>query len=233
MKTRPLIVLALIVLAIVGGAIWFLQTQPAPSSLPPASAPTTSSDLPPAALPEPPRTASQRPVEQAPQQATPEMKPPAAEPLAEWELKIDEVLRNNAGETETAQILISMLPTLPPDGQAEAAQHITNLIQDEEYNRVMPLVRNTALSEEVQDVLVTDLMNREDKVKLPTLLEIAKMPNHPHQEEALTDLEIFLDEEYGTNWGKWEEAMKKYLKEQAAEESEVETVPGQKPAITQ
>ena len=98
-------------------------------------------------------------------------------------------------------------------------------IRDRDYNLVTPLVRNTALSEEVQDILVTDLMNREDKVKLPTLLEIAKIPNHPHQEEALTDLEIFLDEEYGTNWAMWEKKMQQYLKEQAAEETEVEAAP--------
>jgi len=39
----------------------------------------------------------------------------------------------------------------------------------------------------VLDVLVTDLMNRDDAIKLPTLLEIAKIPNHPHREEASTD----------------------------------------------
>ncbi|MEO8353431.1 MAG: hypothetical protein ABI680_17010, partial [Chthoniobacteraceae bacterium] len=140
-------------------------------------------------------------------------------PLEPWEYKIDEVLRSSADETQTAQILINMLPTLPPDGQEEAAEHISNLILDEDYDKVLPLVRNPNLSEDVLDVFVTDLMNRDDNIKLPALLEIAKLPNHPHHEEALTDLEIFLDEDYGTDWTKWQTAMDKYLKEEAAEDA--------------
>lgn len=225
MKTRPLIALALIVVAIIGGAMWFLQTQPAPTPLPDVPTTAKAPDRPAQSLPAPTRTASTQSAQKPAAEAESEpAKPAAPQQMEEWEIKIDQVLQANTGETETAQILISMLPTLPPDGQAEAAQHISNLIQDEDYNRVMPLLRNTALSEEVQDVLVTDLMNREDKVKLPALLEVAKISNHPHQEEALTDLEIFLDEDYGTNWAMWEAKMKQYLKEQEAEEMDVDSV---------
>jgi hypothetical protein len=155
------------------------------------------------------------------------------EALAEWELKIDQVLRANAPETETAQMLINMLPTLPVEGQAEAAQHITNLLLDEEYNRLLPLVRNPSLAEEVHDVFLTDLMNREDTVKLPTLLEIAKQPTHPQQAEAVADLEIFLDEEYGNDWAKWEAAMQKYLAEQKAEEAAASATSPKEPVLTQ
>jgi hypothetical protein len=62
-------------------------------------------------------------------------------------------------------------------------------------------------------------MNRDDAVKLPVLLDIAKIPNHPHREESLSDLQIFLDEDYGNDWAKWESAMKSYLAKQAAEEA--------------
>jgi len=83
----------------------------------------------------------------------------------------------------------------------------------------MPLVKNPNLPEEVLDVFVTDLMNRDDSTKLPALLEIAKIPNHPHHEEALTDLQIFLDEDYGNDWNRWNTATKAYLKKQAEEEA--------------
>lgn len=220
MKSRPLIILVVIVLAIIGGAMWFLQTQPAPAPLPTvaASAPV---DAAPAREPQP--SVARRPeATPAPEKKAAEAPAPMAEApqLAEWEVKIDQVLRTNAGETETAQMLINMLPTLPPEGQSEAAQHVANLIQDKDYNRVMPILRNTNLAEEVHDVFVTDLMNREDSVKLPALLEIAKIPNHPHHEEAQTDLQIFLDEDFGNNWPKWETAMKEYLRKQQLEEAE-------------
>ena len=42
--------------------------------------------------------------------------------------------------------------------------------------RCCRIVKNPTMPEEVLDVFVTDLMNREDAVKLPTLLEIAKIP---------------------------------------------------------
>lgn len=222
MKSRPLIILVVIVLAIIGGAMWFLQTQPTPSPLPDLTAPAPIADTP---APAPQPSVARRPeATPAPEKKADAPAAPMAEApqLAEWEMKIDQVLRTNAGETETAQMLINMLPTLPPEGQTEAAQHVANLIQDKDYNRVMPLLRNTNLAEEVHDVFVTDLMNREDSVKLPALLEIAKLPNHPHHEEAQTDLQIFLDEDFGNNWPKWETAMKEYLRKQQAEAAEAE-----------
>jgi hypothetical protein len=156
----------------------------------------------------------------------PEKKPPVAKatprPLQEWEHRIDEVLRSNADETQSAQILINMLPTLPPDGQSDAAQHIANLLTDDQYARALPLVKNPNLPEEVLDVFVTDLMNREDKVKLPTLWEIARLPNHPHHEEALTDLEILIDEDFeeiNRDFNRLKVGIDNYLKKQEAEEA--------------
>jgi len=209
MKTRPVVILAIVVLAIIAIAMWFLQLQPEPKSAPigvitPTPAPST---------PVPEIIARfATPVPAATPSARREL---VQKPLAEWELRIDQVLRTNAGETETAQMLINMLPSLPPDGQAEAAQHIANLILDKDYNRVLPLLRNPSLPEQVQDVLVTDLMNRDDSVKLPALLDVAKIPNHPYQAEALTDLQIFLDQDNGTNWAKWDSALQAYQAKQA------------------
>lgn len=217
MKPRVVVVFAIFVLAVVASAVWFLQSQgpgaatsdnatPAPVQAKPA---VTDDGIVPG-TPEPRRTALNRG-----NGATPA---PVRE-LTPWEHKIDEVLTSGNGETETAQLLINLLPTMPPEGQAEAAQHITNLILDKDYGRVMPMLKNPALAQEVQDVLVTDLMNREDPVKLPALLEVAKIPNHPYHEEAMTDLQIFLDQDNGTNWSKWDGAVRDYLRKQAAEEA--------------
>ena len=218
MNNRPLLILAIVVLAIVGGTFWFLNSsQPGP--LPESTAPEVKTDVAPA--PKTPDRPERDPSLQAPDPAPKTATSPKAtpRPLEGWELKIDEVLRSNADEAQTAQILINMLPTLPPEGQAEAAQHISNLILDQDYAKVMPLVKNPNLPEEVLDVFVTDLMNRDDSTKLPALLEIAKIPNHPHHEEALTDLQIFLDEDYGNDWSRWDAATKAYIKKQAEEEA--------------
>jgi hypothetical protein len=229
-NNRPLIIVACVVLAIVGGSLWFLNSKPVMPA-PTTGKPGVDVAVGPTLYTPPPLGSDGKPtasLDTKPSTTTPVKPKGTPRPLEEWEVRIDEVLRSNADESQTAQILINMLPTLPPDGQSEAAQHISNLILDEEYNKVLPLVKNPNLSEDVLDVFVTDLMNREDTVKLPTLLDIAKIPNHPHHEEALTDLEIFLDEDYGNDWSRWQQALEKYLKEQAAEEAASTTPPPKK-----
>lgn len=230
MNSRSLAILSVLVLAICIGAIWFLNSQP---DAPVATAPEGAKAAPPTPTPKTITVVKRdapEPVVRAEASDPQEMANEPAPALAEWEIKIDQVLRANADESQTAQMLINMLPTLPKEGQAEAAQHITNLVLDKDYKRILPLVKNPGLPEDVLDVFVTDLMNREDEVKLPVLLDIAKIPNHPHREEAATDLQIFLDEDHGTDWAKWDAAMKSYLKRQAAENAAAEAVlPGGAP----
>lgn len=218
MKPRVVVIFAVVVLVVVVGVIRFLQSQgPVPVAMTdatpvPSQVSSSTGDGALLSTPEPPRAAFDRPVRNS-------VAPPPPRALTDWERKIDEVLTSGNGETETAQMLINLLPTMPPEGQAEAAQHITNLILDKDYGRVMPMLRNPSLAQEVHDVLVTDLMNREDPVKLPALLEVAKIPNHPYHDEAMTDLQIFLDQDNGSNWSKWDSAVREYLRKQAAEEA--------------
>jgi len=216
MNNRFLLILSLVVVAIVLGALAILNMGPTPPVAAPAptqepSAPLTSTDI------SPSRTERTAPAETARTEAPPQ---PPTQPIQPWERKLDEVLSSSADEAQTAQILINLFPGLPPDGQAEYAEHIANLIEDKDYDKVMPLLKNPSVSEEALDVFVTDLVNREDATKLPALLEIAKIPNHPHKQEALDDLELFLDEDHGTDWNKWTTGVQDYLKKQAAEEAE-------------
>lgn len=215
MNLRPVLILAGVALAIVAGAVWFLQTPPGSQApLPPIVSAQPDRSAPPVVVPERQGITMAPPAGGAP----PVRAADVPHQMAEWEIRIDNVLRSGVNEDETAQVLANMLPTLPPDGQPDAAQHISNLTLDPQYARLGTLMRNTNLSREVQDVLMTDLMNRGDEVKLPTLLDVAKLPAHPHQEEALTTLQVFLDVDYGTDWPKWDAAMKDYLRKQKAEE---------------
>ena len=219
MNSRALTALAIIIAAIVGAALWFLSSGTAPQV--PAIALATPGPVVLKTVPGSERAAITTPKPKSVAVDKPTAAPKPAE-IADWDRKIDEILRANsensdAANSATAQMLINLLPTLPAEGQGEAAQHITNLLADKDYSKVMPFLKNPATAEEVLDVLVTDLMNRDDSVKLPALLEIAKVPNHPSREEALTDLQIFLDDDFGNDFGKWEAAMKAYLAKEAAE----------------
>ncbi len=216
MNPRLVVLLAAVVAAVVAAVMWSLQEKPVPevAIVPPKVEVADVSPQPSV----PPPVVRNQPT------TTQKLPPPlpGAPEMSEADRKIDEILRINPDNSEgahisTAQLLINLIPTLPPEGQAEAAQHVSNLLPDTEYKRVRAMVTNPNSAPQLLDVLVTDLMNRDDSVKLPVLLDIAKIPNHPTQAEALTDLQIFLDGDYGTDWGKWDTALKAYLKKQQDE----------------
>jgi hypothetical protein len=230
MNTRSVAIFAVVVAILVGAAIWFLNSDVAPHATPVVAAVTpTPKPLAPASNPTTTTKTNQSP-QTAPQTAPVVETAPVTQPAAmtEDDRKIDEVLRlypgnTDADHTNTAQSLINLLPTLTKDGQVECAQHVSNLLSDDEFKRVMPIWRNPSFNPDVIEVFATDLMNREHKVMLPAMLDAVRMPNHPYNEEAKTTLQVFLDEDYGNDVGKWEKAMKDFLKKEAEEESGVES----------
>jgi hypothetical protein len=136
---------------------------------------------------------------------------PLPEGLPLWERKIDEALRSNAEPPAIAQLLLQQVPTMPGEGQAASARHIANLIPDEDYLKVLPYVQNTRLDPGFQEVMVAESLNRADFVKLPVLLSAARTPQHPMGEIAKSTLAFLLDADHGTDWAKWESAVKQSL----------------------
>lgn len=136
---------------------------------------------------------------------------PVPEGLPLWELKIDEALRSSAEPPAIAQMLLQQVPTMPGEGQAASARHIANLIPDEDYLKVLPYVQNTRLDPGFQEVIVAESLNRSDAVKLPVLLAAARTPQHPMAEIAKSTLAFLLDADHGTDWAKWEAAVKQSL----------------------
>src|SRR5262245_49846277 len=136
---------------------------------------------------------------------------------AEWEDKVDQILTTDGKDSDKAKQMLEMFPTMPEDGQEEVAQHLSNLVADEEYTPLGlgKLLTNASLPESVLDVLMGDILNRPNSTKLPILLEVARTPQHPDAEEAKDLLELFLDPEqdYGTDWTKWQAKMDTWLKE--------------------
>lgn len=130
--------------------------------------------------------------------------------ITDWEQRIDDVLTSQDDETLKAKKMLAMFSRLPEDGQVEAAQHISNLLPDDQYADLAKLLLDPKMPEEVLEVLMTDLLNRPNGLKLDNLFEIARQNNHPKAEEARDVLEVFLDLEEGMEWdaikasGNWE-----------------------------
>jgi hypothetical protein len=203
---RFILALALLALALAG---WYLGrpdgvvhlAQPAPEKHAPEEPAALALTAPPAAgvsAPEQERMPKQEAL-------------PLPEGLPLWERKIDEALRSNAEPPAIAQLLLQQVPTMPGEGQAASARHIANLIPDEDYLKVLPYVQNTRLDPGFQEVMVAESLNRADFVKLPVLLSAARTPQHPMGEIAKSTLAFLLDADHGTDWAKWESAVKQSL----------------------
>ncbi|MEY2410940.1 MAG: hypothetical protein QOF48_3610 [Verrucomicrobiota bacterium] len=138
---------------------------------------------------------------------------PMPEPTADWSAKLDDILGSNEDETKKADLLLGMWKTLPEDGQVEIMQHISNLLPDEKFSALAQTFTNATTPEAVLDIIMTDTLNRPNGIKLPVLLDVARTPGHPKAEEARDILEVFVDADHGTDWPKWEKAVKDWLKE--------------------
>ena len=217
MRIRPGVLIAIVAVfaVLIGGRFlgWYggKPAEVTGTGEPPGDTAPSTSETPPAITP--PRPNPPRPLAQATQTAAVPQVPTSAAPIADWEEKIDGILTAQEEDGQKAKRLLAMFPNLPEDGQVEAAQHISNLLPDEQYASLAQTLTNAAMPEAVLDVLMTDVLNRPNQLKLETLLDVARTPNHPKAEEALDVLEVFVDENYGQDWAAWKNAVEKWLKE--------------------
>jgi hypothetical protein len=139
--------------------------------------------------------------------------------MADWEDKMEEVFDADIDTTEMAKRFLDLLPKFPPAGQKEVVEHLSNLLDDEDYPRLGQYLTNASMSPLVLDALMTDAMDRPDSMKLPLFLEVARNADHPKASEAKETLEMYLDEyvepdeELGDNWALWETKLQEYLKD--------------------
>jgi len=132
---------------------------------------------------------------------------------AEWEDKLEAIVGSEGEDTEKVKQLFGMYPQLPEDGQVEVAQHLSNLVSDQDYASLGKLLKDPKQPEGVLDVLIADLLNRPNGTKLPLLLDVARDPQHPKAVEAKDLLELYLEEDYGSNWDQWQAKTDKWLKD--------------------
>ena len=142
---------------------------------------------------------------------------PAPQPktngIPDWEEKIENILTSEIPDNEKAKKMLELFPQLSSEAQEEVAHHLSNLVPDEEYAPLGNYLTNSALPEAVLEVLLEDVFNRPNSLKLPILLAVARDSQHPKASEAKDVLELFLEEDYGNDWAKWQAKMDVWLKD--------------------
>lgn len=133
--------------------------------------------------------------------------------ITDWESRIDEVLGLDAAPSEVGKKLVEMLPQLPADGRVEALQHAANLLADEDYTPMGQMLSDPKTPEDEVEILMRDVLNRSNEIKLPLLLQVARTAGHLKAGEAREILEVFLGENYDNDWDKWQAKVNDFLKE--------------------
>ena len=133
--------------------------------------------------------------------------------ITNWEDRLDQILDASNTEADKAKEMLAMFPRLPEDGQVQVAQHLSNLTADEDYGPLGQYLTNSTLSEPVLDVLMADLLNRPNSLKLPLLYEVARQDQNPKSSDARDILELYLDGNYGNDWAQWQAKMSQWLKD--------------------
>jgi hypothetical protein len=130
-----------------------------------------------------------------------------------WEDKIDDIVGSDDPDTNKVKQLFALFPKLPPDGQEEVVQHLSNLVDDDAYAPLGELLKNASLPEGVLDELLADALNRPNNLKLPVLLDVASNPDNAKHDEAKDLLELYLGEDYGSDWNAWGSHMTNWLQQ--------------------
>ena len=139
--------------------------------------------------------------------------------LPVWQQKIDDIILADEEIDQKSEKLLALLPTLKdPEQRVEAVQHLVNFVTDTNYATTATLLINPQTDEAVLQTLMADLLNRGNELKLPIFLQLAKDDNHPLVTEARELLQIYIQEDYGTNWVAWDKAVQQWLKETVPQE---------------
>jgi hypothetical protein len=147
----------------------------------------------------------------APPPQLPVDRAPTPQYSTDWEQKLDDILLAEADPNTKADQILALIPNAPPDAQVELSQHLVNMVQDDHYDGAAQLLTNAVTPSAVSTVLMNDLLNRANTLKLPMLLDVAQNDDHPLKDQAREMLELLLQEDDGTNWNQWSTSINTWL----------------------
>jgi len=141
----------------------------------------------------------------------PDLSPPPPANAVDLDKQLDDVLLSDADPNTKADKILAMIPSAPTNAQVELSQHLVNLVQDDHYDGAAQLLTNAATPSAVSTVLMNDLLNRNNTLKLPMLLAVARDDDHPLKDQAREMLELLIQEDNGTNWNQWSDSINTWL----------------------
>jgi len=139
--------------------------------------------------------------------------PPPEVQSESWDQRLDKILMLDGEPNEKSDKILQVLASAPAESQVEIVPHLLNMTQDDHYDGVAGLLTNAATPSAVSTLLMNDLLNRRNNLKLPMLLAVASTADHPLKDQAKDMLELFLQADYGANWDQWGSAVNDWLQQ--------------------
>jgi len=130
-----------------------------------------------------------------------------------WEQQLNSTGADAAkNEAAKARAIFAMMPALPEEALADAAERAVERMPDADYaNVVLPVVTNPTTHNRAMSVLFADLMERPDAITLPALLQIARNSGHAFAPSARDNLQLLLNADFGNDWVHWEAEIQRAL----------------------
>lgn len=151
--------------------------------------------------------------------------PQAPEAIEEtWQKTINSILLDDGDAALISERLAAVLPGMPLEGQMEAAQHMVNLLSDDRYFTAEAVYFNSAMADPVRRLVFEDFMNRPNTVKLPLLVRTVRETGHPFRTEALDNLQVYIGQDEGEDWTRWDAVVRKTL-ERERQEPDAQSLP--------
>ena len=116
-------------------------------------------------------------------------------------------------DTEKVERLLQLFPGLPEDGKKIALDYATQLITDDDYPRQRPRLIRIAHSDELREVVMLDMLTRDDSIKMLSLVELMKTSSTVTRGEAREILEAFLEKDYGDDPKQWDAPVRQWIAE--------------------
>jgi hypothetical protein len=103
---------------------------------------------------------------------------------------------------------LQLLPTIPAEGAETCTEEAVKRLPNEEYRHAQAFVTNPGTYGLALGVLFSDLMDRPDNLRLPTLVTIARNSAHPYAAPARENLQLLLGQDFGEDWPRWDAAVR-------------------------
>jgi hypothetical protein len=116
-------------------------------------------------------------------------------------------------DEEKVERFLGMIPQLSEKGKSTAMDYTTQLIKDEDYVRLRPRLLRLADTDELREVVMLDMLTRDDGIKMLSLVELLKTPSKTTKADAREILEAFLEKDYGDDPTKWDAPVRQWIAE--------------------